>query len=105
MRLAALLVLFPLTASAQVAGGKHRVEAEGWEIKAPATWKVASKGSQALFGSETEAGLIVAGFEAGVTYDAMKEKASQAIQDQSVSLQPVGTAKTADVKGAKAFVN
>lgn len=91
----------PLKASA-ASGPEHRVDHEGWQVRTPAKWKYAVKGGQVLFGSDTEAGIIVVWFAPGVTYEQMESQAATGAAQIGMSL--AGPPISATVKGGKALI-
>ncbi|MEW6433023.1 MAG: hypothetical protein AB1730_16085 [Myxococcota bacterium] len=74
---------------------------EGWSVRAPANWKFGEKAGRVLFGSDTEAGLIVAWFTAGGTYQQMQEVAAQGINEDGFVLSPTGAAQAVQTPAGK----
>lgn len=82
-------------------GAEVRVEAEGWAARAPAQWRFRVEGPRVLFGSDTEAGLIVASFREGATLEEMQQAATQGFTDSGLLLRPVGAPQPLEVQGAR----
>lgn len=74
---------------------------EGWSVRAPTNWKFGEKAGRVLFGSDTEAGLIVAWFTAGGTYQQMQEVAAQGINEDGFVLSPTGAAQAVQTPAGK----
>lgn len=74
---------------------------EGWSVRAPASWKFGEKAGRVLFGSDTEAGLIVAWFDAGGTYQQLQQVAAQGINEDGFVLSPTGAAQPVQTSGGK----
>lgn len=81
-------------------GGTYKSD-EGWSVRAPANWKFGEKAGRVLFGSDTEAGLIVAWFDAGGTYQQMQQVAAQGINDDGLVLSPTGAAQPVQTAAGK----
>lgn len=84
-------------------GAELRSDAEGWSARAPAKWKFKTDGVKVLFGSDTEAGMIIASFRQGATVQEMQQAATQGFSDSGLMLTPAGPPQELDVKGAKAI--
>lgn len=95
------LLLLSITLSAPE---KYRVEAQGWELTIPSGWKHSEQGGRLLLGSDTEAGLIIAWFAPGATWEQMKTDAANGIQDPSVQLSPLGAAEEKKLGKNRALV-
>ena len=91
----------PPKASA-ASGPPHRVDHEGWQVRTPAKWKFAVNGSRVLFGSDTEAGIIVVWFAPHVTYEQMESQAASGAAQIGMSL--AGPPISAAMKGGKALI-
>ncbi len=91
-------------AAVTASGAAHRAEAEGWEIKTPQNWKFAVQGPRVLFGSDTEAGLIVVWFTPGATFEQVQQTAAQPYVENGLTLTPTGAPKPFGTKGGKAVV-
>jgi hypothetical protein len=72
-------------ARAKPARGKRHRSPDGYELRAPRGWKMADRGGRLLLGSDTEAGLIVVGFEPG----AFKPRRSAAEVTRSMAAEGV----------------
>lgn len=83
-------------------GQPHRVDHEGWLVRTPARWKYSVQGARVLFGSDTEAGLIVVWFAPGVTFHQMESQAATGAAQIGMSL--AGPAISAEMKGGRALV-
>jgi hypothetical protein len=83
-------------------GQPHRVDHEGWQVRTPARWKLAVQGARVLFGSDTEAGLIVVWFAPDVTYEQMESQAATGAAQMGMSL--AGPAISDEMKGGRALV-
>lgn len=81
-------------------GGTYK-SAEGWSVRAPTNWKFGEKAGRVLFGSDTEAGLIVAWFTQGTTYQQMQEIAAQGINEEGLVLSPTGAAQPVQTPAGK----
>lgn len=88
--------------AAPATGPVHRVDDQGWQLHAPAAWKVGQHSGRTIVVSDTEAGLIVVWFTPGVRYEQIVEHASDGYTDQNVSLRPASTPVTARLKGGRA---
>jgi hypothetical protein len=94
------LVLTPALASA---GEKYRAS-QGWQLSIPAGWKSAEQQGRVMFGSDTEAGLIVAWSADGVSFEEMRDAAAAGIHDGNVSLSPIGDVEEKTLEGGRALV-
>lgn len=81
-------------------GGTYKSD-EGWSVRAPTLWKFGEKSGRVLFGSDTEAGLIVAWFDAGGTYQQLQQVAAQGINEDGFVLSPTGPAQPVQTAGGK----
>jgi hypothetical protein len=106
-RLALLFVLaLPLAAPAQQAslpGALYKSDSEGWQVQPPKAWKHSVQNGKLMIGSDTEAGLMLAWFQAGLTYEQAQEYAKLPYQEQGLVLTP-GPAAPFATKAGKAFV-
>lgn len=84
-------------------GPAHRAEYEGWQVRTPARWKFAVQGARLLFGSDSEAGLIVVWFIPGVGYQEMESQAAAGAAQIGMTL--AGPPISADLKGGRALVS
>jgi hypothetical protein len=84
-------------------GGTYKDEGGGWSVRAPANWKFGEKGGRVLFGSDTEAGLIVAWYTPGTTFQQMQEVAAQGLNEDGVVLAPTGPAQAVQSPAGKAL--
>jgi hypothetical protein len=82
----------PAPQVAAATGGTYKSD-EGWSVRAPARWKFGERAGRALFGSDTEAGLIVAWFAEGTTFQQMQEIATQGIHKDGIAFSPTGPAQ------------
>lgn len=101
-----LLLAFPLAAPAQQAslpGALYKSDAEGWQVQPPKVWKYALQGGKLMIGSDTEAGLMLAWFQPGVTYEQAVEYAKQPYEEQGLVLTP-GPAAPFATKAGRALV-
>lgn len=96
MRTTVLFLALAITAEA-AAEDRHR-SPEGWELRAPKAWKLGAQGARVVFGSDTEAGLMVAWYAHGVTLEQMEQLAAQGIQEQGVSLLPTAPPRRVKLK-------
>lgn len=83
------------------ATGAAYKSADGWSVRAPAGWKSGEQGGRVLFGSDTEAGLIVAWFAGGSTFQEMQQIAQQGINEAGLSLSPTAPAQPVKVPGGQ----
>lgn len=81
-------------------GGTYKSD-EGWSVRAPTNWKFGEKSGRVLFGSDTEAGLIVAWFDSGGTYQQMQQVAAQGINEDGFVLSPTAPAQAVQTAGGK----
>ncbi|MEW5742155.1 MAG: hypothetical protein AB1938_24785 [Myxococcota bacterium] len=84
-------------------GGVYKDEGGGWSVRAPANWKFGEKAGRVLFGSDTEAGLIVAWYAPGTTFEQMQQIAAQGINDSGVVLTPVSAPQSVSAPAGKAI--
>ncbi|MCC6336261.1 MAG: hypothetical protein IT380_20030 [Myxococcales bacterium] len=84
-------------------GGVYKDEGGGWSIRAPANWRFGEKAGRVLFGSDTEAGLIVAWYAPGTTYEQLQQIAAQGINEDGMSLAPTGPAQPLQAPAGKAL--
>ena len=82
-------------------GGVYKDEGGGWSIRAPQNWKFGEKGGRVLFGSDTEAGLIVAWYAPGTTYEQMQQISAQGINEDGLALSPTAAPQPVQVPGGK----
>lgn len=103
--LAAALVFAALPLAAQVSapGALYKSEAEGWQIQMPKAWKYAPNAGKLGIGSDTEAGLMFAWFQPGLTLEQAKQYATQPYQEQGLVLNPTGSAAFTSAKGTSAI--
>jgi len=98
-----LALAIPFIAGGQSApGALYKSDGEGWQIQPPKTWKHAVKDGKLMIGSDTEAGLLLAWFQAGLTYEQAQEYAKQPYQESGLVLMP-GKAAPFTTKAGKAF--
>jgi hypothetical protein len=83
-------------------GTAYRDDLDGWEVRTPPAWKYGVKGSTVVFGSDTEAGLIVVAFNRGVTFDQMTANVESVIVQLGATQH--GTATRFKAKGGKGLV-
>lgn len=102
--LVALLSFLAAPASAQLSapGAAYKSDAEGWQLTAPKAWKHGLKDGKLLIASDTEAGLMVAWFQAGATYEQVQQLATQPYQEPGLYLEPSGS-KPFATKAGKAI--
>ena len=82
-------------------GAEVRSEAEGWSARTPPKWKSKSDGQRVVFGSDTEAGLIVAGFTEGTTFEELQQGAAQGFTDSGLALTPAAQPQTLEVRAGR----
>lgn len=92
----------PATRASAATGGAHRVDHEGWQVRAPAKWKYGEKGGRVLFGSDTEAGFIVVWFIPKVTYEQMESQTATGAAKIGMTL--AGPAISEKMKGGRALI-
>lgn len=99
------LLALPLTAGGQASanGALYKSDGEGWQIQPPKAWKHALTNGKLMIGSDTEAGLMLAWLQPGLTYEQAAEYAKQPYQEEGLVLMP-GAAKPFATKAGKAFV-
>ena len=99
------VIVLPFTAAGQASapGAAYKSDGEGWQIQPPKAWKHALQNGKLMIGSDTEAGLMLAWFQAGLTYEQAQEYAKQPYQEQGLVLMP-GPAAPFVTKAGKAFV-
>ena len=106
-RIAALFLLLalPFTAAGQASanGALYKSDTEGWQIQPGKAWKHAVQNGKLTIGSDTEAGLMLAWLQAGLTLEQAKEYAKQPYQEEGLVLMP-GAATPFTTKAGKAFV-
>lgn len=100
---AALCLLSPAIAcagaGASAPGATYKADAEGWQVKPPKAWKHAEKDGKIVFGSDTEAGLMLAWFQAGATLEQVKQSAGQPYQEPGLMLTPGKSSSFAGTAG------
>jgi hypothetical protein len=91
-----------ISARVQAGSDAYRAEQEGWQVETPKAWKHVAQGGRVLFGSDTEAGMILAWFAPGATIEQMTETARQGVHEQGMVLEPSAAPSPAHVKAGKA---
>jgi hypothetical protein len=84
-------------------GARHRAELDGYELRAPAGWKLVDKGGRLLLGSDVEAGLIVAWYAPGLGLVELQQHARRGLDEDGVALRPLGEARGLKVAGGQAL--
>lgn len=100
-----LLLAVPFAVPAQQAslpGAVYKSDAEGWQVKPPKAWKHVLKDGKVMMGSDTEAGLMLAWFQPGVTYAQVQQYAKEPYQEEGLVLTP-GPAAPFATKAGKAL--
>ena len=103
--LSLLLLALPLTASAQAVsapGAAYKSDGEGWQVQPPKAWKHVFKDGKLVLASDTEAGVMFAWFQPGVTYAKLEQLAKEPYEEQGIVLTP-GAAAPFKTKAGKAL--
>lgn len=95
------LLLLTLVVPSAAFAAEIKSDSEGWSVKVPAAWKHGETAGRYVLGSDTEAGLIVAWFAQGVTWEQMKQSASDGINEQGLVMSPMGEAVASKVKAGR----
>lgn len=80
----------------------YRDDLAGWLVRTPDKWKFAVQGANVVFGSDTEAGVILVSFMPSVTYQQMEAGIDAYIAQLGAT--QLGPAKRFAVKAGKALV-
>ncbi len=74
-----------------------RSETDGFQVTVPDGWRSAAEGGGWVLGSDTEAGLILLSYGAGLTADALKMQASEGVRDEGLTLALSGSPTDATI--------
>lgn len=83
-------------------GAAYRSDAEGWSLRAPAKWRYKVDGQRLVLGSDTEAGMLVATYGAGTTFEELQQGATEGFTDSGLVLRPSGAPQALAVPGGRA---
>jgi len=97
-----LAALFLVALAGAAHADDYRDDMAGWLVHTPDHWKHQEQGAAVMFGSDTEAGVILVAFTPGLTYAHMEAGVDAYVQ--SLGATPVGRATPFASKAGKALV-
>ena len=93
---------WPMPGTQAASGPPAHDDVEGWEVRTPDHWKFEPKGNGAMFGSTTEAGVILVAYARGVTYEQLEQGAEAFLASQGAT--QIGDVKPFTAKAGRAIV-